>query len=137
MKSTLQFTLAASGLYRLLSRPLVGGSSTAKADTLARRFVQAAASVEIFPERIQARIGRNAYAAVLIQAGFADTAVRIPWLDDRPSQISSGQSPDAPRAKAIECCWESRSGIAGLSRVRTRSPEKLLQITISIYDMQQ
>lgn len=81
----------ASGLYRLLARPLAGRHATAKADTLARRFVQASASVEIFPERIQARIVRCAYAAVLIQAGFADTAVRILRLDDRPSQISSGR----------------------------------------------
>ena len=84
----LQLTLMASGLYRLLARALGGKYGTAKAGTQSRKFVRASARVEIGPQRIQVRIGRRAYNPVLMQAGFADNAVRIPWLRNLPLQIS-------------------------------------------------
>ena len=62
--------------------------ATAKTGSQSGKFVHASARVEIGPQRIQTRIGRRAYNPVLIQAGFADNAVLIPWLNSLPMQIT-------------------------------------------------
>jgi len=84
----LQFTLMASGLYRLLGRLIGGKLAEAKARTLFGKFVQASARIEIHPDQIEVRIGRRAYNPLLAQAGIADEAVKIPWLNNLPLKIA-------------------------------------------------
>ncbi len=84
----LQITLMASGLYRLLGRLLGGKLAEAKARTLFRKFVQASARIEILPDQIEVRFGRRAYNPLLVQAGIADEAVTIPWLNNLPLKIA-------------------------------------------------
>ena len=83
----LQVTLMASSLYRLLGHKLGAPYSEAKARTLFRKFVHASGRVDIQSDRIEVRIGRRAYNPALMQAGFADDAVKIPWLNNLPLQI--------------------------------------------------
>ena len=84
----LQLTQMASGLYRLVARTRGGKYATAKASTLARKFVRTSARIEIGPERVQMRIGLRACNSHLIQTSFADNTARIPWLYDLPLQFT-------------------------------------------------
>ena len=83
----LQLTLMASTLYRMLARAIGGDYATARTRTLFRKFAQASARVEIRPDHIQVRIGRRAHNPLLVAAGFADEAVPIPWLENRPLRL--------------------------------------------------
>ena len=83
----MQLTVIASTLYRLLALRLGTGCERLRARTLFRKFVQAAATVEILSDRIEVRFGRRASNPALVQAGFADQERRIPWLGKLPLRL--------------------------------------------------
>ena len=82
-----QLTVIAGTLYRLLALRLGTGCERLRARTLFRKFVQAAATVEILSDRIEVRFGRRANNPALVQAGFADQQRRIPWLGNLPLRL--------------------------------------------------
>ena len=84
----LQTTLMAVGLYRLQGRLIGAKLGEAKARTLFRKVVVASARIGIIPDRIAVRIGRSAYDSLLVPAGIADDAARIPWLNNLPPKIT-------------------------------------------------
>ncbi len=83
----LQLTLMAGALYRLLAVRLGNGRQDSKARTLFRDFVKAAAEIVIEEDRVTVRIGRRANNPFLLNAGYGETDVAIPWLENRRLQI--------------------------------------------------
>ncbi len=83
----LQLTLMASALYRRLARRLGPRFHSAEPATLFRRFVHAAATVDIGTEQITVTLGRRAHNPHLIEAGYANSSTPIPWLHNLPLQI--------------------------------------------------
>ena len=83
----LQITLMANALYRLLAARLGNGRQRSRARTLFRDFVKAAADIHIEERRIIVRIGRRANNPYLINAGYSDAGIVVPWLQDRVLKI--------------------------------------------------
>ena len=83
----LQLTLMASALYRILACRLGTEFEKAEPRTLFRKFVQAAATVTIDQDEIVVTIGRRTNNPFLIRAGYAEEALPIPWLNNRPLRI--------------------------------------------------
>ena len=79
----LLLTLMASSLYRLLAGRVGHGYETAKSRHLFRDFVNATAAVAITEKEIQVRFQRRAHNPLLIAAGFDQTDVAIPWLNNK------------------------------------------------------
>ena len=90
INTDLQFTLMASGLYRILANRIGNGQLAARARTLFRNFIDATANVTVSKHAIRVRFGQRAYNPMLVNAGFADTANRIPWLEGRPLSLHFG-----------------------------------------------
>lgn len=76
----LQLTLMASSLYRLLGSRLGNGYQKAKSRHLYRDFVDATAQVSIGDKEIVVAFQKRAHNPLLLEAGFAETEVRVPWL---------------------------------------------------------
>ena len=83
----LQITLMANTLYRLFAARLGNGRQRSRARTLFRDFVKAAADIHIEERRIIVRIGRRANNPYLINAGYGDAGIVVPWLHDRVLKI--------------------------------------------------
>ena len=83
----LQLTVVAGGLYRLLARRIGNGHETARARTLFRNFIDAAAAVTVSETGICVRFSRRAHNPLMINAGFADGQTPIPWLENRPLRL--------------------------------------------------
>ena len=90
INADLQLTLMASGLYRILANRIGGEQQAARARTLFRNFIDAPANVTVSRQAIRVRFGRRASNPMLVDAGFADTATRIPWLESRPLSLQFG-----------------------------------------------
>ena len=83
----LQLTLMAGTLYRLLAVRLGNGRQESRARTLFRDFVKASAEIAVERDRTVVRIGRRANNPFLLNAGYGETDVAIPWLEGRRLQI--------------------------------------------------
>ena len=83
----LQLTLLASTLNRILAGRPGTGFRKAESRGLFRRFVRAAAMVDINLDEIVVKLGRRVRNPYLIRAGYVGEAMRIPWLDDRPLRL--------------------------------------------------
>jgi Transposase DDE domain len=79
----LQLTLMGSSLYRLLGKKIGKGYDTAKSRHIFRDFVDAPAQISLTDKEIQVRFYKRAHNPLLLAAGFADTDVPIPWLDNK------------------------------------------------------
>lgn len=75
-------TVIAGNLYRLLAHKL-SRYENATPDRLWRHFLNATGTLEITADTITANLRVRTYHPVLIDAGFADQATAIPWLDGR------------------------------------------------------
>jgi hypothetical protein len=76
-------TLMASSLYRYLAQRIGHGYETAKSAHLFRDFIDATAAIEIESNVIRIRYQKRAHNPLLLAAGFAQTDVRVPWLERR------------------------------------------------------
>lgn len=76
-------TLMASSLYRYLAQRIGHGYETAKSAHLFRDFIDATAAIEIESNVIRIRYQKRAHNPLLMAAGFAQTEVRVPWLERR------------------------------------------------------
>ena len=83
----LQLTLFASALYRIFANRIGNGHQKTTAKVLFRDFICATARITILDQSIQVRFNRRAHNPLLINAGFGDQAVPIPWLDNRLLQF--------------------------------------------------
>ena len=85
-----QLTLMASSLYRLLAQRVGNGYETAKSRHLFRDFIDATANIVIDEREIVVQYQKRAHNPLLVAAGFADSAARIPWLQRRTLRFQFG-----------------------------------------------
>jgi hypothetical protein len=74
-------TLMASSLYRHLAQRIGHGYETAKSAHLFRDFIDATAIIEIETNVIRIRYQKRAHNPLLMAAGFAQTEIKVPWLN--------------------------------------------------------
>jgi hypothetical protein len=86
----LQLTLMASSLYRLFADRIGQGYQRTKSRHLFRDFVNASATIHLRPEDIQVEFHKRAHNPLLVNAGFADLNVRIPWLGHKRLHLAFG-----------------------------------------------
>ncbi len=86
----LQLTLMASSLYRLLGARIGRGYETARARHIFRDFVNASAEVVVGEDEIRVHFQKRAHNPLLLAAGFADDAGRVPWLDRKRLRLVLG-----------------------------------------------
>jgi len=75
-------TVIAGNLYRLLARRLPR-YQTATPDKLWRHFLDTGGTLHITDDNVTCALNLRSYHPVLIDAGFADLAVPIPWWEGR------------------------------------------------------
>ena len=85
-----QLTLMASSLYRLLAQRIGNGYESAKSRHLFRDLIDATANIIIAEREIVVQYQKRAHNPLLIAAGFADSATRIPWLGRRTLRFQFG-----------------------------------------------
>jgi transposase len=85
-----QLTLMASSLYRLLAQRVGNGYETAKSRHLFRDFIDATATISIDERDIVVHYQKRAHNPLLVAAGFADSATRIPWLGRKTVRFQFG-----------------------------------------------
>jgi hypothetical protein len=86
----LQLTLMGSSLYRMLGERIGGAYATAESRHIFRDFVEASARVRISEKEIAVQFGKRAHNPLLVDAGFAETNVAVPWWGDRRLRLSFG-----------------------------------------------
>lgn len=86
----LHLTLMGSSLYRLFGARIGGPYATAESRHICRDFVDASATVTITPEAVEVRFGKRAHNPHLLDAGFAETDVSVPWWGGRRLRLGSG-----------------------------------------------
>ena len=86
----LQLTLMASSLYRLLGAKVGNGYRTARSHHLFRDFVDASAHVSITERHVDVRFQKRARNPLLLDAGFHQTNIPIPWLGHRQLNLTFG-----------------------------------------------
>jgi len=86
----LQLTLLASSLYRLLGRRVANGYETAKSAHIFRDLIDATAQVTITPTEIEVRFQKRAHNPLLLAAGFDQTDLPVPWLENRRLRLVLG-----------------------------------------------
>jgi hypothetical protein len=86
----LQLTLMGSSLYRMLGEKLGGAYATAESRHIFRDFVAASARVKISAADVAVQFGKRAHNPLLVEAGFAETNVAVPWWGGRRLKLSFG-----------------------------------------------
>ena len=86
----LQLTLMASSLYRLLGAKVGNGYRTARSQHLFRDFVDATAHISITERHIDVRFQKRAHNPLLLDAGFHQTKIPIPWLGNKQLNLTFG-----------------------------------------------
>lgn len=84
----LQLTLMGSSLYRLLGAQIGSGYTTAESRHIYRDFIQASARVTITADTVEVRFGKRAHNPYLLDAGFADTDIPVPWWQGRRLRLT-------------------------------------------------
>lgn len=86
----LQLTLMGSSLYRMLGEKIGGAYATAESRHIFRDFVEASARVKISDDEVAVHFGKRAHNPLLVEAGFADTHLAVPWWGGRRLKLSFG-----------------------------------------------
>jgi len=86
----LQLTLMGSSLYRMLGARLGGLYATAESRHLFRDFVEASAQVQVSAEAVTVQFGKRAHNPLLVNAGFPQTDVPVPWWGGRRLRLAFG-----------------------------------------------
>lgn len=80
-------TVVANGLYRLLANR-IKGFEQATAKKLYRKFINTTATMEVHNDRqVSVHLPLQAHNPVLMEAGFGDHPVKVPWLRDALVQV--------------------------------------------------
>jgi transposase len=80
-------TVVAGNLYRLLARKLSRYES-ATPDRLWRHFVDTSGRIEVAKRHVTVALATRTYTPVLLDAGFADLDVPVPWWEGRRLRFS-------------------------------------------------
>ena len=83
-------TIMASSLYRLLGTKVANVYETAKSKHIFRDLVNATANLSITKNEIIVQFQKRAHNPQLIAAGFANTDVRVPWLENKRLRFRFG-----------------------------------------------
>lgn len=86
----LQLTLMGSSLYRLLGSQVGRGYEHASSRHIFRDLVEASADVTLTEDEVQVRFQKRAHNPLLLNAGFAKTDVRVPWLGGKRLRLQFG-----------------------------------------------
>ena len=86
----LQLTLIGSSLYRLFAAQIGGAYATAESRHIWRDFINASAHVTITNDTVEVRFGKRAHNPYLLDAGFANTDVSVPWWEGRQLKLAFG-----------------------------------------------
>ncbi len=86
----LQLTLMGSSLYRMLGEKIGGPYATAESRHIFRDFIDASARVRISDEEVLVQFGKRAHNPLLVGAGFANTAIAVPWWGGRRLKLAFG-----------------------------------------------
>jgi hypothetical protein len=86
----LQLTLIGSSLYRLFAAQIGGAYTTAESRHIWRDFINASAHITITNDTIEVRYGKRAHNPYLLDAGFANTDIPIPWWEGRKLKLAFG-----------------------------------------------
>lgn len=87
----LQLTLMGSSLYRLLGARVGNGYAAARSRHIFRDFIEAMAHVHVTDGEVVVRFGKRAHNPLLLEAGFANTNVSIPWWGGRRLRFEFGE----------------------------------------------
>ena len=82
-----RLTLMSSTLYRILGRRIEGGMEAAKTKTMFNKLVRTSATLHITDEEVIVRLNRRADNPRLINAGYAELRMPVPWLANRQLRI--------------------------------------------------
>lgn len=83
-------TVMASSLYRLLGIKVAEGYETAKSKHIFRDLINATGQVVIAESDILVRLQKRAHNPLLIAAGFHQTDVPVPWLEQKRLHLVLG-----------------------------------------------
>jgi len=86
----LQLTLIGSSLYRLVAAQIGGAYTTAESRHIWRDFINASAHITITNDTVEVRFGKRAHNPYLLDAGFANTDVPVPWWEGRKLKLAFG-----------------------------------------------
>jgi hypothetical protein len=75
-------TVAAGNLYRMLARKLPRYHS-ATPETIWRHFLDATGTLHINSQTVTCALKLRSHHPILIDAGYADLEIPIPWWDNR------------------------------------------------------
>lgn len=86
----LQLTLMGSSLYRMLGERIGGPYTTAESRHIFRDLVEASARVRISDDEVVVQFGKRAHNPFLVDAGFAETDIAVPWWGGRRLKLAFG-----------------------------------------------
>ncbi|MBI4730073.1 MAG: hypothetical protein HY775_11350 [Acidobacteria bacterium] len=86
----LQLTLMGSSLYRMLGAHIGGAYTTAKSRHIYRDFIQTSARITITDDTVTVKYGKRAHNPFLLDAGFPDTDIPVPWWQGRRLKLAFG-----------------------------------------------
>jgi hypothetical protein len=86
----LQLTLMGSSLYRLFGAQIGGPYTTAESRHIWRDFINASARITITPRTVEVRFGKRAHNPYLLDAGFTETDIPVPWWQGRKLKLALG-----------------------------------------------
>ena len=89
-RADIQLTLIGSSLYRLLGAQIGGAYATAESRHIWRDFIDTSARITITDHTIEARFGKRAHNPYLLDAGFAETDIPVPWWGGRKLKLAFG-----------------------------------------------
>jgi hypothetical protein len=86
----LQLTLIGSSLYHLFAAQIGGAYTTAESRHIWRDFIDASAHITITNDTVEVRFGKRAHNPYLLDAGFAETDIPVPWWEGRKLKLAFG-----------------------------------------------
>ncbi|MDQ5832370.1 MAG: hypothetical protein M3550_04835 [Actinomycetota bacterium] len=70
-------------IYRSFARRLDNGYRTATPDTVFRHFIEGPGELRVTPNGVEVALRSRAHTPVLLDAGYQDRTIEIPWWDGR------------------------------------------------------
>ena len=86
----LQLTLMASSLYRLFAQRIGHRYATAKSRHIFRDFIDATAQIVIRKKDVVVRFQKRAHNPLMLDAGFHETDVVVPWWEGKRLRLEFG-----------------------------------------------
>jgi len=75
-------------IYRKFALRIQSGYQTMTPDTIFRHFIEGPGELHFTPEGVNVALRARAHTPVLLDAGYQDRKVKIPWWDDRELSYS-------------------------------------------------